>query len=722
MVSLQSYEKILCTFAEYMRKKQPGRSGKKGQKQTHKIKTQSTSVTYRGTISMAREGYGFLLVDVPQGQDPIEDVFIPAGKLNGALHADKVQVDVRAAGGRGRGKQEGRVVAVMERSPRPYVGILQIVDKKAYVITDSRNMPYDIRVQTGMTGKARNGQKVAVLVTEWNRRGNFPEGRIVDILGMPGLNQTEMHAILAEFGLPYRFDKKVAEEAEALSDTFPADALKGRRDFRNIPTFTIDPADAKDFDDALSYRKTGPEGTHMEIGVHIADVSYYVDAGTLLDKAAYERGCSVYLPDRTVPMFPEKLSNFLCSLRPREDKLCVSAVFELDENFRILTRWFGRTVIRSRCRLSYEQAQSVLDAAGRDGIIPENGKQQPARQHNEEPAIAKTEYILPEGLDNQVREALIALNKVATRLREERVRRGAVTFDKAEVHIQVDDEGVPVSIGIKEQLEAHSLIEELMLLANREVAEYVNGKKDKKTGRPPAFVYRIHEEPDADKIAAFRNFVYHFGYSMGKTESPRAYAREVNKLLEKAKEKTEAGGIVIMALRSMPRARYTTKNVGHYGLAFDTYTHFTSPIRRYPDLMTHRLLLHYLSGGRESGTEQMEAQCVYLSEREQLATEAERAGIKYKMVEFMQDKIGRQFSGVITGLTEWGMFVELDDTMIEGMVSVRDMTDDYYVYDKESMTLTGTHSGIHFALGQKVRIAVARANLEQKQLDFDLIQ
>ena len=693
----------MCTFVEYMAKnRHSGKPGKKRQKRTTKTPSKSVITTYQGTVSMAREGYGFLVVDVPQGQPEMDDIFIPARQLNGALHADTVQVAVRAAEGRSQGKAEGRVVAVLERSPRPYVGILQVVDKRAYVLTDSKHMPYDIHVQSGKVGKARNGQKVAVLVTDWNRRGNFPVGKIVDVLGTPGENETEMHAILAEFGLPYRFDKKVQEEAENLSDTFPADALKGRRDFRKTPTFTIDPADAKDFDDALSYRKTGPDGTHTEVGIHIADVSYYVDPDTLLDQAAYERGNSVYLVDRTVPMFPEKLSNFLCSLRPREDKLCVSAVFELDANFRVLSRWFGRTVIHSRCRLSYEQAQAVLDAA--------------AQTEGETP-------VQVDGVvDKQVQEALPALNQVAESLREGRVRKGAVAFDKAEVKVEVDAAGVPVNISVREQLQAHNLIEELMLLANREVAEFISKKKDKNTGKPPAFVYRIHEEPDIDKMEAFRSFVHHFGYKLGKTESPRAYAREVNKLLEKTKEKTESGGIMIMALRSMPRARYSTKNAGHYGLAFDRYTHFTSPIRRYSDLMVHRLLLHYMGRGSTGGAEAMEAKCTHLSAREQLAVEAERASIKYKMVEFMKDKIGRQYSGIVTGLTEWGMFVELDDTMIEGMVSVRDMTDDYYVYDKESMTLTGTHSGTHFALGQKVRIAVARANLEQKQLDFDLIQ
>lgn len=673
-------------------------SGRKKKSGNRKQQGGINQAEYEGVLSMTREGYAFLAVQVKEGQKPVEDVFIPARKLNGALHGDLVRVAVYAAKNRQDKKLERQVLFIKERSSRPYVGILQIVDKQAYVITESKNMPYDIHVQKGTLSGARNGQKVAALVTDWDKRGNFPIGRITDVLGTPGENQTEMHAILAEFGLPYRFDKKVEDLANELRDTILPEDIQGRRDFRKIPSFTIDPADAKDFDDALSYRKTGKGKVLTEVGVHIADVSHYVDSGSLLDKAAYERGNSVYLVDRTVPMFPEKLSNQLCSLRPHEDKLCVSAVFEFDENFNVVSRWFGRTVIRSDCRLSYEQAQAVLDAG--------EGNQ-----------VAADVKIPPE-----VCESLVFLHRQASRLREERMRSGAVDFDKAEVKVQVDEQGVPVDIRVREQLDSHRLIEEFMLLANREVTEFVQKKKNKQTGKPPAFVYRIHESPDEDKMEAFRNFVHHFGYQMKQVNSPRDYARELNTLLNKTKEKAEAGGIVIMALRSMPRAHYSTKNAGHFGLAFSNYTHFTSPIRRYSDLMVHRLLLHYISGGKEVPVGQMENQCIHLSQREQLATEAERASIKYKMVEFMQDKIGKEFEGVITGITEWGMFVELDKTMIEGMVSVRDMTDDYYVYDKDVMTLTGTHSGKHFALGQKVRIAVTRANMEQKQLDFELIQ
>ncbi|MDD2289098.1 MAG: ribonuclease R [Bacteroidales bacterium] len=655
------------------------------------------AVEYRGKLSMTREGYAFLLVSTVEGEAPVDDIFIPARKLGGALHGDQVKVAMVPGKSRNGRKVEGEVTEVLERSSRPYVGILQIHDKQAFVITDSRNMPFDIQlVKDGLSG-AKNGQKVAVLVTGWDRKNQLPVGKIVDVLGIPGENTTEMHAILAEFGLPYRFERQVEEEAQALQEEILADEIRERKDFREVPTFTIDPSDAKDYDDALSFRRTGPGNAHMEVGIHIADVSYYVDPGSLLDQAAYERGNSVYLVDRTIPMLPEKLSNRLCSLRPNEDKLCFSAVFCFDQEFKVVSRWFGRTVIRSSCRMSYEEAQAVLDKV--PGVMTSSGP-------------------VPDG----IRNGLFFIHALAHKLRKERFGRGAVAFERPEVKVQVDDKGVPLSIHVKEQLDSHWLIEEFMLLANREVAEFIQKKKDKGSGKVPAFVYRVHESPAEDKMTAFRNFVHHFGYEMKQTRTVREYARELNRLLEKTKEKPESSGIVIMALRSMARAHYTTSNVGHYGLAFDYYTHFTSPIRRYSDLMVHRLLLHYMNGGTSESQADLETRCTHISQREQLATEAERASIKYKMVEYMQDKVGQEFEGAITGLTEWGMYVELAQTQIEGMVALRDIQDDYYVFDKDSMSITGTHNGTRYVLGQKVRIRVSRANLEQKQLDFILIQ
>ncbi len=657
----------------------------------------SRAVEYQGILSMTREGFAFLQVSTAEGEAPVEDIFIPARKLGGALHGDQVKVAVVPGKSRNGRKVEGEVTEVLERSARPYIGIVQVHDKQAFVITDSRNMPFDIQlVKEGLSG-AKSGQKVAVLVSGWDRKNQLPIGKIVDVLGNPGENTTEMHAILAEFGLPYRFEKQVEEEAEALQEEMLPGEIKERMDFRDVPTFTIDPSDAKDYDDALSFRKAGPGDALMEVGVHIADVSYYVDPGSLLDQAAYERGNSVYLVDRTIPMLPEKLSNKLCSLRPHEDKLCFSAVFRFDQDFKVVSRWFGRTVIRSSCRMSYEEAQAVLDKV--PGVMTDSGP-------------------VPES----IRDGLFFIHALAHRLRKERFSKGAIAFERPEVKVQVDEKGVPVSIHVKKQLDSHWLIEEFMLLANREVAGFIQKKKDKGSGKVPAFVYRVHEAPSEDKMTAFRNFVHHFGYDMKQTKTVRDYARELNRLLEKTKEKPESSGIVIMALRSMARAHYTTDNVGHYGLAFDHYTHFTSPIRRYSDLMVHRLLLHYMNGGKSESQADMEARCTYISQREQLATEAERASVKYKMVEYMQDKVGQEFEGVITGLTEWGMYVELAQTQIEGMVALRDIQDDYYVFDKDSVSLTGTHNGTRFVLGQKVRIRVSRASLEQKQLDFILIQ
>ncbi len=657
----------------------------------------SRPVEYQGKLSMTREGFAFLLVSTAEGEAPVDDIFIPARKLGGALHGDTVKIAVVPGKSRDGRKVEGAVTEILERSARPYVGIVQVVDNQAYVITESRNMPFDIQVVKGGLNGAKTGQKVAVLVSGWDRKEQIPVGRIVDVLGKPGDNTTEMHAILAEFGLPYRFEEQVEKEAGLLRDEILPEEIRERIDFRVVPTFTIDPSDAKDYDDALSFRRTGPGDSLMEVGVHIADVSYYVDPGSLLDQAAYERGNSVYLVDRTIPMLPEKLSNQLCSLRPHEDKLCFSAVFRFDQDHNVVSRWFGRTLICSACRMSYEEAQAVLDK-----VIDVHTSSGP----------------IPE----PIREGLFFLHALAHKLRKERMHRGAIAFERPEVKVQVDEKGVPLSIQVMELLDSHWLIEEFMLLANREVAEFINKKKDKKTGKAPTFVYRVHEAPAEDKITAFRNFVHHFGYEMKQTKTVREYARELNRLLEKTKEKPESGGIIIMALRSMARAHYTTNNVGHYGLAFDHYTHFTSPIRRYSDLMVHRLLLHYMNGGKNESQADMEARCTYISQREQLATEAERASIKYKMVEFMQDKVGREFDGVITGLTEWGIYVELEQTQVEGMVPLRDIQDDYYVFDKETVTLTGTHNGTRYVLGQKVRIRVSRANLEQKQLDFILIQ
>ena len=653
--------------------KKPER-GSQGKSQRREKRKESV-VEICGKVMMTREGYAF--ISSGNGED---DIFVPARKLRGALHGDTVRVAV--FGKRGGQRKEGEVIEITERSKRPHIGVLQVTGHQAWVITEGKNMPYDIRIPFDESLVEHNGKKVAAIVDDWSRHSDEPSGHIIDILGKPGDNNTEMHAILTEFGLPYQFDPQVEKDAEKIPEEITAEEIKRRRDFRKITTFTIDPADAKDFDDALSLKKL--ENGNWEVGVHIADVTHYVVPGTALDKEALDRATSVYLVDRTVPMLPEKLSNRLCSLRPREEKLCFSAVFEINEKGHVLNRWFGRTVINSDYRFSYEEAQEIIET--------EKGP-----------------------LKNEV----LKLHELATILRQERFRKGAISFERPEMKVMVDKEGKPLNVVQKISKESNWLIEEFMLLANREVAALIGVARSGK--KPKTFVYRIHEEPNIDKIEAFRTFIAHLGYNMRPTKSPRELSGEINNLLAVAKGRPEEGAIEIMALRSMARARYSVENMGHYGLAFDYYTHFTSPIRRYPDMMVHRMLAHYLDNGKSMDAKFYEERCKHSSEREQLATEAERASIKYKMVEFMQDKVGNIYDGNISGITEWGMFVEIAETKIEGLVSLRDIKEDYLEFDEESFSLRGKKSGHKFVLGFPVKVKVTRANLEQKQLDYALI-
>jgi ribonuclease R len=645
-------------------------------KNINRSRPASAKAEITGKVMMTREGYAFIA-----GESGEADIFVPARRLRGALHGDIVRIaysEKRDAGAR----REGEVINMEERSKRPHIGVLQVTGNQAWVITEGKNMPYDISVDIDEDQKQYHGYKVAAIVDDWPRKSDEPKGHITDILGKPGDNNTEMHAILTEFGLPFKFDPKVEKEAETIPEEITREEIKARRDFRNITTLTIDPADAKDFDDALSIQKL--ENGNWEIGVHIADVTHYVLPGTILDKEALDRATSVYLVDRTVPMLPEKLSNRLCSLRPREEKLCFSAVFEMDEKARIHKKWFGRTVIESDFRFDYEQAQDVIET--------EKGP-----------------------LKNEI----LKLHQLAGLLREERFSKGAISFERPEMKVEVDKNGKPTNIVQKISKDSNWLIEEFMLLANKEVASLIGAVDAGKKAR--TFVYRIHEEPNIDKIEAFRSFIHHLGYTMKPTRNPRELSGEINNLLATAKGKPEEGAIEIMALRSMARARYSTDNYGHYGLAFDYYTHFTSPIRRYPDMMVHRMLAHYLDKGKSLDKKSYEDKCIHSSEREQLATEAERSSIKYKMVEFMQDKIGNEYEGNVSGITDWGMFVELAETKVEGLVALRDIREDYFVFDEETFTLTGKRSGKRFVLGSPVRVKVVKANLEQKQLDYSLI-
>lgn len=676
-----------------------------------KVREKRQIPVLEGTVQMTREGYAFIIVD---GEE--DDVYVRASKIGGALHGDRVRVAVTREKTE-KSRREGYVVEIVERSKRPFIGILHIFDGQAWVLMQSRNMPYDIIVSDlDKHPDAETGMKVAAVVDFWKKGDTCPTGHIVDVLGMPGENETEMHAILSEFGLPYRFEPEVENAADKISEKIPAGEYKIRRDFTKTLTFTIDPSDAKDFDDALSFKKL--DNGNYEVGIHIADVSYYVQPGSVVDEEARARGTSVYLVDRTVPMLPEKLCNKLCSLRPHERKLTFSAVFEITPLARVVTRWFGRTIIDSDYRFAYEGAQEIIEAGK---VIK-----------GYETSVDGTTTVVPE----EVQEAVLILNKLASKFRKKRFASGAISFERPEMKVDVDELGRPIGVHQKISKEANWLIEEFMLLANRCVAEFVatgaNLDKDgyAVTGKAPAkgwkeektFVYRVHDEPDMAKIDNLRGFVGNFGYTLGKVANGKEFSRELNGLFNSAKDKPEFNAIELLSLRTMAKARYDVNNIGHYGLAFTYYTHFTSPIRRYPDMMVHRLLASYLAGGKSADRETYEAACKYASQREVVAAEAERASVKYKLVEFMQDKVGNEFDGHISGLTEWGMYVEIEPTKIEGMVALRDIRSDFFQFDDEHYTLVGRRTHKVYNLGDPVRIRVKKANQEQCLLDYELVE
>ncbi|MBQ9184750.1 MAG: ribonuclease R [Bacteroidales bacterium] len=670
------------------RKTKSGKQGKNGNFNREKNHRKVKGTEYEGIGQMTRDGSLFVKVDGLE-----EDIYVRPQKTRGALNGDLVRLVAKPSKKLPGGKPEGEVLEILERSKKPFVGVLHRMGAKAWVLMQSKSMPYDIELDTAvLASEAQSGYKVAAVVDDWPRGSEYPRGHVVDILGEMGKNDTEMHAILAEYGLPYKFDKEVADAADAISETIGPEEMKGRKDFRKTLTFTIDPADAKDFDDALSFVRLS--NGNYEIGVHIADVSYYVRPGDLVDKEAQERGTSVYLVDRTVPMLPEKLSNKLCSLRPGEDKLTFSVVFEITPKGKVAGTWIGRTAINSDYRFDYETAQKII----------EEGK-------------AKRD----------IDDAILTIWSLASIFRNKRFKAGAISFERPEMKVECDAEGRPVAVSQHISKEANWLIEEFMLLANRTVAEWVStgGKMDgKERKNAKTFVYRVHDTPNLEKLGTLGKFAGHFGYktSFDGAADDRKIAHKLNDLLEEAKDKPEFYPLEMIALRSMAKASYSTDNIGHYGLAFNFYTHFTSPIRRYPDLMVHRLLARYLDDGASADKNYFEGQCVHASEREVIAANAERDSIKYKLVEYMQDKIGEEYEGHISGLTEWGMYVETEPEKVEGMVPLRSIRSDFYDFDEERYLIRGKRTRQVYRLGDTVRIKVKATNLEQRLLDYELVE
>ena len=627
-----------------------------------------------GTVDFVNPRFAFIKPDPKHELG--EDVLIKEADLKHALDGDRVRIMVYPVKG-STGRLEGKVLEIVSRNRDEFVGRVEISPRFAFVVPDFKKMHYDIFVHKGELAGAEHNQKVVVKLSDWRDDDKNPTGKVTRVLGKAGEHEVEIHSIMAEFGLPFEYPKEVEEEANLIPEKISPEEISNRRDMRDIPTFTIDPADAKDFDDAISYRKL--ENGNLEIGVHIADVTHYVKPKTKLEKEAYERATSVYLVDRTIPMLPERLSNGLCSLRPNEDKLTFSCVFEMDENADVLNKWIGRTVTHSDRRFAYEEGQENIDKQEGDFY-----------------------------------QELTLLNELAKKLRKRRFDKGAVNFETVEVKFKLDEKGKPLGLFVKERKDIHKLIEEFMLLANRTVAEFVF---DKNKGRD-TFVYRIHDHPDAERLETFANFAKKFGHELKIGEGTRI-SMALNKLMEDILGKPEQNVLEQLAIRSMAKAKYTTEPKGHFGLAFQHYTHFTSPIRRYPDMMVHRLLQHYLDGGKSPEAETWEDKCLHSSEREKRAADSERASIKYKQVEFMSLAEAKDYEGIVTGVTEWGVFVEITETKCEGMIRVQDMKDDYYQFDEKNMRLIGTRNKKMITLGEKVMVRVVATDIDRRTIDLE---
>lgn len=641
------------------------------QQKKGKYKLRSRQGHITGTVDMTNHGYAYVV-----SEEIPEDIFVSQNNLHQALNGDQVKVYLFAT--RKKMAQEGEVVEIIKRAKDTFVGTIEMSKKFAFLITDDRKMPYDIFIPLKNLNGAKNGMKAIARITDWPVKAKNPLGKIEETLGYPGNNDTEMHSILASHDLPHKFPGSVEKAAEKINTKIRSEEIKSRRDFREVVTFTIDPADAKDFDDALSLMKL--KNGNWEVGIHIADVTHYVETGTTVDKEGFERATSVYLVDRVVPMLPEVLSNNVCSLRPNEDKLCFSAVFEIDGQAEVKNQWFGRTIINSDKRFDYAEAEQCLKTGQGDYA-------------------------------NELRQ----LNELSKILRSRRFRQGSISFERTEMKFELDKEGRPIAVHPREYGESNKLIEEFMLLANKKVAEFI-GKK-KKEEKPKTFVYRVHDKPDKEKLENFTDIIRKFGHKID-MKNKTVMAQSINRVLDSVVGRGEQNLVETLAIRTMAKAEYTTKNIGHYGLGFEHYTHFTSPIRRYPDMMVHRLLDAYLNGGKSKSANKYEQMCQHCSEMERMALEAERDSIKYMQVLFIQDHVGQAFDGVISGVTEWGIFVEMVDNKCEGMIPLREMNDDWYVYDEENYTIYGRKKGRKFQLGDQVKVEVVGTDLSRKQIDL----
>ena len=643
-----------------------------------KYQLKELKIFLTGIVDMTNDGSAFIVSD-----DEFEDdIFIAPRKLRNALHNDIVKVYVYAKTAKAKGrKREGEVVEIVERAKMEFTGIVKLSEKFAFFIPDDRKMLRDIFIPLGDINSAKDGDKAIARIVEWPEDAKNPIGVIKHVLGKQGENNTEMNAILADYGFPLSFPDAVEDEANAIPEQISHEEIARRRDFRNVLTFTIDPFDAKDFDDAISYREL--DNGNIEVGVHIADVSHYVKPGSPLDKEAYERGTSVYLVDRVIPMLPERLSNGVCSLRPNEDKLCFSAVFELDKEANVIEQWFGKTIIHSDRRFSYEEAQDII-----------------------------------EGKSDEYKNEIHKLNELAYKLRERKFKQGAISFESTEVKFKLDEAGKPIGVYVKERKDAHKLIEDFMLLANRKVAEFI-AKKGKGKNKY-TFVYRSHDAPNEQTLNTFALFAARFGYKIN-TKSDKEIARSLNFLMEDVEGKKEQNVLTQLAIRSMAKAIYTTKKSSHYGLAFEFYTHFTSPIRRYPDVMVHRLLEQYLANGKSANEDHYEKLSLHSSQMEKKAADAERASIKYKQAEYLEENIGTEYTGIISGVTEWGMYVEIIENKCEGMIRLRDITDDFYVLDEKNYCIIGQRKKKKYQLGDEVSIRVKKVDLAKRQIDFTLV-